>query len=179
MKCPACGYENLPGADACENCGTSLTRDDVPQAGTEVERSLMKDPVECLQPIKPLRVDLETSLEEAIQLMRNHGIGCVLITDDSGKLTGILTEKDLLQKVAGQGLDLGQCIVGDFMSPAPERSKPDHPLGYALHRMIVSDIRYLPIVDSSDRPAGIVSSRDIVTYMAKHFHAVQEPDTGP
>ena len=177
MKCPACGYENLPGADACENCGTSLTRDDVPQAGTEVERSLMKDPVECLQPIMPLTADLQTSLEEAIQMMRNHSIGCVLITDDSGKLTGILTERDLLQKVAGQGLDLGQCIVGDFMSPAPESSKPDQPLGYALHRMIVSDIRYLPIVDSSDRPAGIVSSRDIVAYMAKHFHAIQEPET--
>ena len=177
MKCPACGYENLPGADACENCGTSLTRDDVPQAGTEVERSLMKDPVECLQPIKPLTADLQTSLEEAIQMMRNHGIGCVLITDDSGKLTGILTERDLLQKVAGQGLDLDQCIVGDFMSPAPESSKPDHPLGYALHRMIVCDIRYLPIVDSSNRPAGIVSSRDIVAYMAKHFHAAQESET--
>jgi len=179
MKCPACGYENLPGADACENCGTSLTRDDVPQADTDVERSLMKDPVECLQPIRPLTVDLQTSLEEAIQLMLNHGIGCVLITDANGKLTGILTERDLLQKVAGQGLDLGQCIVGDFMSPAPESSKPDHPLGYALHRMIVCDIRYLPIVDSSDRPAGIVSSRDIVAYMAKHFDAAQEPDTGP
>ena len=174
MKCPACGYVNLPGADACENCGTSLTRDDVPQAGTAVERSLMEDPVECLQPIRPLTVDLQTSLKEAIQLMRNHGIGCVLITDDRGRLTGILTERDLLQKVAGQGLDLAQCIVGDFMSRAPESSKPDHPLGYALQRMIISDIRYLPIVDNSDRPAGIVSSRDIIAYMAKQFHTAQE-----
>ena len=178
MKCPFCGYENLPGADACENCGTSLTRDDVPQAGTEVERSLMEDPVECLQPISPLRVDLQTSLEEAIQMMRNHGIGCVLITDADGKLSGILTERDLLQKAAGKSLDLAQCLVRDYMSPAPESSKPGHPLGYALHRMIVSDIRYLPIVDSSGRPAGIVSSRDIVAYMAKHFHAAQEPGTG-
>ena len=174
MKCPSCGYENLPGADACEDCGTSLTRDDVPQAGTDVERSLMEDPVECLQPISPLRVDLQTSLEEAIQMMRNHGIGCVLITDAGGKLTGILTERDLLQKVAGRGLDLGECIVGDFMSPAPESSKPDHPLGYALQRMIISDIRYLPIVDGSGRPEGIVSSRDIITYMAKRFHAEQQ-----
>jgi CBS domain-containing protein len=174
MKCPACGYENLSGADACENCGTSLTRDDVPQAGTDVERSLMEDPVECLQPISPLRVDQQTSLEEAIQMMCNHGIGCVLTTDADGKLTGILTERDLLQKVAGKSLDLAQCVVGDFMSPTPESSKPDHPLGYALHRMIVSDIRYLPIVDSSGRPAGIVSSRDIVAYMAKRFHAAQE-----
>ena len=171
MKCPSCGYDNLPGADTCENCGTSLTQEDVPQAGTELERSLMEDPVECLQPIRPLTVHLQTSLEDAIQLMRNHGIGCVLITGDGGKLTGILTERDLLQKVAGQGLDLSQCVVGDFMSQAPESSKPDHPLGYALQRMTISDIRYLPIVDNSDRPEGIVSSRDIITYMAKQFDA--------
>ena len=171
MKCPACGYRNLPGADACENCGTSLTQEDVPQAGTEIERSLMEDPVACLQPIRPLTVDRQTTLAEAIQLMRNHGIGCVLITGDGGRLGGILTERDLLQKVAGQGLDLGECRVGDFMSPAPESSKPDHPLAYGLQRMIISDIRYLPIVDDSDRPAGIVSSRDVIAYMAKQFYA--------
>jgi len=173
MKCPGCGYRNLPGADACENCSTSLTREDVPQAGSEVERSLMEDPVGCLQPIRPLTVDLQTSLDDAIQLMRNHGIGCVLITADDGKLTGILTERDLLHKVAARGLDLGACLVMDFMSRAPESSKPDHPLGYALQRMIISDIRYLPIVDDSGRPAGIVSSRDIITYMAKQFYAAQ------
>jgi len=172
MKCPSCGYDNLPGADACENCGTSLTQEDVPQTGTEVERSLMEDPVECLQPIRPLTVGLQTSLEDAIQLMRNHDIGCVLITGNDGRLVGILTERDLLQKVAGRGFDLGQCVVGDFMSQAPESCKPDHPLAYGLHRMIISDIRYLPIVDDNDRPAGIVSSRDIIAYMAKQFHAV-------
>ena len=171
MKCPACGYDNLPGADACENCGTSLTQEDVPQAGTEIERSLMEDPVACLQPIRPLTVDRQTTLAEAIQLMRNHGIGCVLITGDDGRLGGILTERDLLQKVAGRRLDLGECRVGDFMSPAPESSKPDHPLAYGLQRMIISDIRYLPIVDDRDRPAGIVSSRDVIAYMAKQFYA--------
>ena len=170
MKCPGCDYENLAGADACENCGTSLTQEDVPQADTEIERSLMEDPVECLQPIRPLTVDTQTSLQDAIQLMRNHGIGCVLITSDDGKLTGILTERDLLQKVAGQGLDLGQCRAVDFMSAAPESSKPEHPLGFALQRMIISDTRYLPIVDDCDRPAGIVSSRDVIAYMTKQFH---------
>jgi CBS domain-containing protein len=33
--------------------------------------------------------------------------------------------------------------------------------------MIVSDIRYLPLVDDSGRPNGIVSSRDIIAYIAK------------
>ena len=108
MKCPYCDYENLPGSDACENCGSSLTREDVPQAGTEVERSLMEDPVKCLHPIRPLTVDLLTSLAAAIQLMRNHQIGCVLVTAADGGLAGILTERDLLQKVAARGLELAR-----------------------------------------------------------------------
>ena len=110
MKCPGCGYENLAGADACENCGTSLTQEDVPQAGTEVERSLMEDPIASLKPVTPLTVERHVSLGDAIQMMRNHGIGCVLVTGDGGRLAGILTERDLLQKVAGQKLDLGQVL---------------------------------------------------------------------
>jgi len=174
MKCPSCGYQNLPGTDACEQCQTSLTQEDVPQAGTDIERSLMEDPILSLQPIKPLTVVPQTSLANAIQMMRNHGIGCVLITNDDGKLVGILTERDLLQKVAGQQLNLDQCIVEDFMSQAPESSKPEYPLGYALHRMIISDIRYLPVVDKNDRPAGILSSRDIIAYIAMRFLATQD-----
>ena len=174
MKCPSCGYDNLPGADACEDCGTSLTQDDVPQARSDIERSLMEDPILSLEPIKPLTVDLQTSLDDAIRIMHDHGIGCVVITGDGGKLAGILTERDLLQKVAGQKLDRSQCIVADFMSEAPESSKPDHPLGYALHRMIISDLRYLPLVDENDRPAGIISSRDIIAYIATRFRAAQE-----
>jgi CBS domain-containing protein len=174
MKCPVCAHDNLPGADACDNCASSLTRDDVPQAASDVERSLMEDPVECLNPIRPLTVDQPTSLTEAIQLMRNHNIGSVLVSAADGSLAGILTERDLLQKVAGQGLDLDQCAVQDFMTAVPETIRADHPLGYAIQRMIVSDLRYLPLVDETGRPVGIVSSRDIIDYMAMKFRAVGE-----
>jgi len=166
MKCPACGYENLPGADACENCGSSLTRDDVPQAETEAERCLMEDPIEFLHPAKPLSVELRTSLTDAIQLMRDSHIGCLLVTAADGSLAGILTERDLLQKVAGFGLELDQCTVQDFMTALPETGRADHPLGFAMQSMIVCDLRYLPLVDENDRPVGIASSRDIIDYIA-------------
>jgi CBS domain-containing protein len=169
MKCPNCGYDNLPGADQCEQCLSSLTRDDVPQADGAVERSLMEDPVACLVPIRPLTVETHTSLADALALMRNHRIGCVLVTDEQGLLKGIVTERDLLQKVALETPDLDACPVKYLMSAAPESSKPDHPLGYAIQRMIVSDIRYLPLVDDSGRPNGIVSSRDIIAYIAKNL----------
>jgi len=155
--------------DACEQCQTSLTQEDVPKSHAGVGRSLMEEKIKSLQPSKPLTVDLKANLKEAIHMMRKNGIGCVLITGYGGKLAGILTERDLLQKVAGQNLDLSQCKVEDFMSQAPESSKSEHPLGYALHRMIISDIRYLPLVDENDRPEGIISSRDIIAYINTRF----------
>ena len=169
MICPNCGYENLPGADQCEQCLSSLTQDDIPQADSGVERSLMEDPVECLHPVIPLTVDLQTTLAAVIQLIRNHRIGCVLVTSADGTLAGILTERDLLQKVAAKGLDLERCAVQDYMTGVPETAKPDHTLGYAIQRMIVSDLRYLPLIDASGKPVGIVSSRDIIDYMATKF----------
>jgi CBS domain-containing protein len=183
MKCPCCGFDNLPGMDICANCQGSLCQDDVPQPLGAIEHSLMEEPVACLQPLRPLTVEPHTGLDEAIRFMRNHGIGCVLVTDTAGKLAGILTERDLLQKVAGKGRELTRLRVVDCMTAAPESSKPGHPLGHALQRMIVSDIRYLPLVDDSGKPVGIVSSRDIIAYMANRFRdamdaATSQGDTG-
>jgi len=169
MKCPCCGSQNLPGMDACEQCQTSLTQEDVRKTHSDVERNLMEEQIKSLRPGKPLTVDPKATLKQAIQMMRKNNIGCVLITGDGGKLVGILTERDLLQKAAGQDLDLGQSIVEDFMSQAPESGKSEHPLGYALHRMIISDIRYLPLVDENDRPEGIISSRDVIAYINTRF----------
>jgi CBS domain-containing protein len=106
--------------------------------------------------------------------MQNHNIGCVLVNAADGSLAGILTERDLLQKVAGRGLELDQCAVKDFMTEIPETSRIDHPLGYAIHRMVVSDLRYLPIVDETGRSVGIASSRDIIDYMAMKFRVSGE-----
>ena len=178
MKCPCCGHENLAGADACEQCETSLThvdenRVDVRQNRTDIETSLMEEQISSLQPVEPLCVERGTTLKQAIRIMREKNFGCVVVTDDAadntGRLVGILTERDLLHKVAGQNLDHSQCLVEDFMSPAPESSRAEHPLAYALHRMIISDLRYLPIVDEDERPEGIISSRDIIAYINKSY----------
>ena len=178
MKCPCCGHDNLPGADACEQCLTSLTHVDeigidARQEHSDIETSLMQQQISSLQPVAPLCVARGTTLQQAIRIMRDSRIGCVVVTDvaagNAGRLVGILTERDLLQKVTGQGLDYSQCMVEDFMSPAPESSRAEHPLAYALHRMIISDLRYLPIVDENDRPEGIISSRDIIAYINKSY----------
>ncbi len=48
MKCPLCGWENLPGVDECASCLGSLMQEDVPQPETPEAHSIMTDPVTVL-----------------------------------------------------------------------------------------------------------------------------------
>ncbi len=168
MECPSCGYDNLPGADPCAECQTSLAQEDVPVAliRSRIERSLSEDTIETLHPVTAVSVGEDTPLDAAVRTMRDKKIGCLLVTDHRGKLCGILTERDLLNKVAGRVEDLALDTVSQFMTFRPETVQADQLLAYALQRMKVGDLRHLPLIDDEDRPKEVISSRDIINYLA-------------
>jgi CBS domain-containing protein len=172
MECPICAFDNIPGAGACEDCGGSLRQEDLPldRARSRLARSLNKDHiVEVLDPAKGVTVPESTPLDEAVQMMREQNLDCLLVTDGKGKLSGIFTERDLLNKVAGLEEDLGRLQVAQFMTARPETVREDRVLAYALHRMMVGDYRHLPLTDREHRPVGIISSRDIIDYLTARY----------
>ena len=168
MLCTSCGHDNLPGADHCEECHANLMHEDLPRARIEsaIEHSLSEDKVQTLNPVEAFSVPEETPLHEAIRTMRERKIGCLLVTDREGKLCGIFTERDVLYKVAGKGMDLAAESVGRYMTHDPEVIRGDQLLASALQRMMVGDLRHLPLVDAEGRPDKILSSRDIIDYLA-------------
>jgi len=168
MRCASCNHDNLPGADHCEKCHVSLTQKDVPSARIEsaIGQSLHEDKVQTLNPVEAFSAPEDTSLHEAIRIMREKKIGYLLITDGEGKLCGIFTERDILYKVAGKVEDLGAQPVSQFMTHDPEVIRGDQLLASALHRMMVGDLRHLPLVDTEGRPHHILRSRDIINYLA-------------
>jgi CBS domain-containing protein len=167
MECPSCGHDNLPGADHCAECHTSLMQEDGLAAliCTRVARCLSEDKVAKLNPVSVVSVPEETPLDVAVETMRSRKIGCLLITDPQGRLSGVFTERDLLRKVAVRVNDLSSRTVKEFMTQRPETVQADQPLASALRMMKVGDFRYLPLVDDEDRPKKIISSRDIIGYL--------------
>ena len=167
MLCPSCGHDNLPGADHCDQCQTSLTQEDVPDASIRgrIEESLSRDKIETLNPVGAVSVAEDTPLDVVVAQMRERKIGCMLITDQEGRLCGIFTERDLINKVAGAVEDLAAVPVSRFMSHSPETARAEQLLASALQRMKVGDLRYLPLVDDQGRPTEIISSRDIINYL--------------
>lgn len=178
MRCMSCGHDNPPGLDHCEQCHTSFTQEDVPLAKIKsaMEHSLSEDKVATLSLVEAISVSEETSLETAIQTMCERKIGCLLITDRDDKLCGIFTERDILYKVAGKIEDLTAQRVSNYMTHDPEVIRSDQLLASALQRMMVGDLRHLPLVDSEGRPEKILSSRDIINYLANLIEGIREPN---
>ncbi|MBW2493947.1 MAG: CBS domain-containing protein [Deltaproteobacteria bacterium] len=179
MQCPSCDHDNLPGADQCEVCGTDLMQEDVPvtRIRSAIEKSLCEDRIEILNPAEAVSVPEDTPLDVAIEAMREKKIGCVLVTDSDGRLRGIFTERDLLHKVAGKVEDLAAHSVSQYMTRNPEVVREDQLLASALQRMMVGDLRHLPIVDEQSRPRKIMSSRDAIGYWATLVKGILEPNS--
>jgi CBS domain-containing protein len=148
----------------------------VPLARIEsaVEHSLSEDRVLSLNPVAAVSVAEDTSLDAAVRTMRERKIGCLLVTDRKGKLSGIFTERDLLYKVAGKVEDLAGRPVSQFMTHDPEVIRGDQLLASALQRMMVGDLRHLPLVDRERRPERVLSSRDIINYVAYLVEGILE-----
>jgi CBS domain-containing protein len=166
MICPNCGKDNLPGSEECIRCTQDLTQLDRPVAHDRVERSIMEDPVRILGPRRPITVKLTATVRQAIQTMLVHNLGALLVVDQTGKLLGMFSERDLLTKVAGKSESYSDLPVSQFMTANPETVGADDTLAFALHKMNVGGYRHLPIV-AEGRPTGVVSVRDMLRHITQ------------
>jgi CBS domain-containing protein len=117
-------------------------------------------PPVCLEPTASVRM--------AVERMNEGSVGCVLVEHDR-RLVGIFTERDVLTKVVGTGLDVDRVILGQVMTPDPDVLSPDDRITFALNRMSVGGFRHIPLVDETGRPVGVVSMRNVVDYMVDLF----------
>jgi len=170
MICPSCGHVNLPGNEECVHCQQDLTPLDRPTASNCVERSLMEDCVGALGPRSPITIRPDTMLHSAIQAMLACEVGTLLVTDYDGKLVGIISERDLLTKVAGLRDNYGHLPVSDFMTANPETVGGDDTLNFALHKMDAGGYRHLPVT-TDGVPLGVISVRDMLRHIVRLCNA--------
>lgn len=133
-----------------------------------LDGDVFREPVTLLGSRTPICVAETTTVEQAIDAMREHRIGCLLVTCD-GKLVGVFTERDVLYRVVSARLDLGTTEVRQVMTPDPEALPADAEIAWAVNRMSFGGYRHVPLVDAENRPVGIISVKDVVSYLAEFF----------
>lgn len=167
MICPFCGFKNIPGSDECKSCNEDLSSFDEVSPKSKFERVLMEDPLSRLKPRQPLSVSAKMSVLEASHAMNTGKVGAVLVMEGE-RLVGILTERDVIFKVLGKKPDLSKVLVSDIMTKDPTTLAEEDSLAHAINQMAVGSYRHIPITRKG-KPIGIISVRDVVTYLTKLF----------
>lgn len=131
----------------------------------------------------PVTCNAGCTLRDAIATMQAEQIGYVVVVQD-GTLVGMLTERDILNKVAAHDVDIDTQLVDEFMVANPEVLRPHFDIAYAINQMSAGGYRHIAIVDDNDRPVNVVSARNIVEYLAELFpkdvlNLPPDPDQAP
>jgi signal-transduction protein with cAMP-binding, CBS, and nucleotidyltransferase domain len=154
-ECYRCGHvfegDNTP--DECPNCHYSLTfwlEHSEPKTNTI--RNFVKT--------DPLTIDINSSALQAAQAMRDMKVGNILVLRD-GKPTGIVTERDILNRIAADDLLPSHIPVRKIMSSPMVTVTADTPLSEAVKLMAEKRIRTLFVTDD-EKPLGLLNMRAIV-----------------
>jgi len=137
-------------------------------ADRKFDERVLQAPVGVLQPRAPIVVEPQSSVLEAVVLMQERNVGCVLVVR-AAKLKGIFTERDLLTGVVGKGVDPAKMPIRKLMTPNPEWLRITDPIAHALNKMSIGGYRHVPIVDKALVPVGLISVGEIVTFLVRFF----------
>ena len=161
MICPACGYENLSGADECDECSTPLSQlGGIPNPTGGVQRELMENAIRDVEVRDPIVVSKNASAKEVITQMREKRIGCALIVEGK-ELIGIFTERDILQRLTEPGIKLSEIDIQNVMTAAPEVLRESDSIAYALNKMAMGNFRHVPF-QRKNGGFAVLSVRDIL-----------------
>ncbi len=107
-------------------------------------------------------VQTET-IEAAAKVLRERKFGSLAVRDRSGKLAGIITERDIIRGIAEKGASSLAYKVEDMMTREVKVCKTTDSLKDVMQLMAQRRVRHVPVVENGEL-LGMISSTDVVKY---------------
>ena len=132
------------------------------------ETSFWDEPVGRLPLQKPATVVESTSIRTVLKKMQRARTGCVFVTKDRGDLTGIFTERDVMQKFIGTDVS-DQSPISELMTPEPLIIDPSTTVAAAVEIAGKHQYRHFPVGDNLYEMDGLLSVRTLVDFVAENM----------
>jgi CBS domain-containing protein len=110
-------------------------------------------------------------VERAFDLMSRDAHDCVLIVD-GGRLKGIFTSRDFLNRVAAERGDPNKIALGDVMTDEPRTLRPRDGIAFAINWMAVEGFRNVPIVSDDGGVLGVLTVWDVMRVLHELFDEI-------
>ena len=108
-----------------------------------------------------ITVSFQETVGTALNVLIKNKISCLPVLDDSGKIMGVISERDILREIHAGPNNLEKRYVGDAMTRDILIGLVDDDLDYIMNIMSKNNIRHMPIM-AAHNLAGILSIRDVV-----------------
>ena len=108
----------------------------------------------------PSTVEPDKTIVDAARIMKQEDAGVVPVTEN-GRLTGMVTDRDIAIRVVAEGKDPQSTTVQEVASKNLVTLDPEQELDEALRLMAQHRVRRLPVVEEDGRLVGIVAQADV------------------
>lgn len=124
--------------------------------------------------VPPFTVSLHDSVAAAAAVMRDRGIGDVIVVDDDGLVAGMLTDRDVTVRVVAERGDPERTEVEEVCTLDPVTIDALDGVEEAEQLMRQHVIHRLPVVDDAGRPLGMLSLEDLAASGYVEEHELQD-----
>lgn len=107
-------------------------------------------------------VSPKTRMSEVIATLHERRIGAVLVCDAARQLLGVVSERDIVRRLAQEGGATLERTAAELMSSPVHTARPATTVGQAMALMTERRVRHLPVLDDDGELAGLVSIGDVV-----------------
>ena len=134
-----------------------------------VEEIFQTDPISALGLPPPVSIGRNATVGEALDAVKRHGQGYVLIVDGQQPV-GIMSEREVLMKVVARDVKYDR-NVDTFMSHVAETLTQRDQIARAIELMNAGGERNIPIVDEAGNAVAVLRTLDIIHFLAEAFPA--------
>jgi len=134
---------------------------------TSVSRAVAKTTVADAMRLGLVRCTSDASLKTVAALMSENRVHCVVVMDDlrdERSLRGVVSDEDLIAAATVRALD--EQTAGSSATRPAITILPSESLEDAARRMTLHRVSHLVVVDSRDRPIGVLSTLDLTQMLA-------------
>ena len=110
----------------------------------------------------------DTPVFNALDLLRNKKISCILVLEDNEPV-GIFTERKVVQLAAKQGLQLDGYVISDIMTSPVLTARRDMDIYSAYNLLSTNKIRHLVVVDEENKLCGVATQSNIVDHLGYEY----------
>lgn len=142
------------------------------QYSSALEVALAESPVSLIQSQPFAELEATTPIRRAVQTLHGLRVASLLVVEQ-GRLVGIFTERDVLERVAEQFSKLADKPIREVMTCDPLVVYASDPAGTALAAIAAAGYRHVPVLDSEGKIRGIVSPRRVFDFLQSQLDNAQ------